>query len=361
MPIGEQPKKSKKSTILRYTYILLTVVVIVLIGALDPNFAGLVDSFEDFSPIWLTISFLGIIAYWATDAWLLKDISSYLYKGKFSFWSALKVGMIGLYYGALTPSATGGQPMQVAYMRKNGIPVGLGTGIVCVKFVTYELAMCVLYILFMAMQGGYYFLYNSHVFWLTMLGFAINLAIVIFIIVIMINRNFIMRMGAKFINYFARVKIFKWRLVKDRDKTYSNFERTVKEFTDVIRYINKNKLRFTGSMLLSIVNMVVYFVMIYFVYRTMGLDEYSLIELLSLNTFMYMAVSLVPTPGSAGASEGAFYLLFTGIFPENSMFIGMLLWRFYVYYLILFVGSGIVIGDEVMTMRKKKKAAYLQS
>ena len=359
MPIGEAPKKTKKSTIFRYAYILLTVVVIILIGALDPNFAGLVNSFEDFSPLWLLISFMGIIGYWLTDAWLLKDIASYLYDGKFGFWSALKVGMIGLYYGALTPSATGGQPMQVVYMRRNGIHAGLGTGIVCVKFVTYELAMCIFYVFFMITQGGYYFNHNNKIFWLTMAGFAMNLAIVSFIVVIMINRNFIMRLGTKMINYFSRVKIFKWYIIKDKEKSLASYEKTVTEFTEVILYINKNKRRFIGSMFISLFNMLVYFAMIYFVYRTMGLNEHSFMELLALNTFMYMAVSLVPTPGSSGASEGAFYLLFSGIFPENSMFIGMLLWRFYVYYLILFVGSGIVIGDEVIVMRSKKQAAAM--
>lgn len=87
----------------------------------------------------------------------------------------------------------------------------------------------------------------------------------------------------------------------------------------------------------------------------MGLNEYSVIDILALNNFMYMAVSLVPTPGSAGASEGAFYLLFSGIFPQSIMFMSMLLWRFYVYYLILFVGSVLVVGDEVWTMRAKKR------
>ncbi len=359
MPFTEQPKKTKKSTIFRYAYIGLTVIVIVLIGVLDKNFAGLVEALKDFSLKWLLISTFGIVMYWITDAWLLKDITSYLYEGKFSFISALKVGLIGLYYGALTPSATGGQPMQVVYMRRNNIHTGIGTGIVCVKFVAYEISLCAIYIVFMAFQGSYYYNHNTEVFWLTMLGFAINLAIVIFVFVIMINRNFILKAGTKIINFFARVKIIKWRLIKDKEKTQASYEKTVGEFTDVIKYINKNKLRFIGSLLISTLNLLILFSLIYFVYRTMGLSGHSMIELISLNNFMYMAVSLVPTPGSAGASEGAFYLLFSGIFPQNLMFMGMLLWRFYVYYLILFVGSGIVIGDEVRMVHAKRKQSKI--
>lgn len=355
MHLNEQPKKTKKSTIFRYVYILFTVVVIVLIGIFDKNFAGLVNSFKDFSIKWLIISFIGIFLYWITDAWLLKDISSYLYDGKFGFWSALKVGLIGLYYGALTPSATGGQPMQVMYMRRDKINTGISTGIICVKFVAYELSLCAIYIAFMALKGAQYYKNNSEIFWLTVLGFLINLAIVTFIFIIMINRSFIMKMGTKIINHFSRKKFIKWTLVKDREKTLDNFEKTVNEFTNVIHYIKKNRLRFIGSFLISTFNLLILFVMIYFVYRTMGLNEYSVLDILAMNNFMYMAVSLIPTPGSAGASEGAFYLLFSGIFPQSIMFMSMLLWRFYVYYLILFVGSALVVGDEVCSIKSKKK------
>ena len=90
MHLDEQPKKTKKSTIFRYVYILFTVVVIVLIGILDKNFAGLVNSFSDFSVKWLIISFIGIFLYWITDAWLLKDISSYLYDENLAFYQRLK-------------------------------------------------------------------------------------------------------------------------------------------------------------------------------------------------------------------------------------------------------------------------------
>ena len=355
MAITEQRKKTKKTTIFRYIYILFTIVVIVLIGVLDKNFAGLVNALSGFSLKWLIISCIGILLYWITDAWLLKDITSYLYDGKFTFLSSLKVGLIGLYYGALTPSATGGQPMQVMYMKRDKVNTGIGTGIICVKFVAYELSLCAIYIVFMALKGSNYYTHNSQIFWLTILGFLINLAIVVFIFVIMISRSFIMKLGTKFINFFSRRKFIKWKIIKDKEKSLAGFEKTVNEFSDVIKYIKKHKLRFLGSFILSTVNLLILFIILYFVYRTMGLNQYSVLDIVALNNFMYMAVSLVPTPGSSGASEGAFYILFSGIFPESMMFMGMLLWRFYVYYLILFVGSIIVVGDEVITMRRNKK------
>ena len=39
--------------------------------------------------------------------------------------------------------------MQVMYMKRDGVPVGRGTCIVCIKFFLYELALCVFYVVAM--------------------------------------------------------------------------------------------------------------------------------------------------------------------------------------------------------------------
>ena len=40
---------------------------------------------------------------------------------------------IGFFYSAITPSASGGQPMQVLYMRRDGIPVAVSTVVLATR------------------------------------------------------------------------------------------------------------------------------------------------------------------------------------------------------------------------------------
>lgn len=98
--------------------------------------------------------------------------------------------------------------MQVMYMRRDKINTGISTGIICVKFVAYELSLCAIYIVFMILKGTEYYTNNSEVFWLTVLGFLINLAIVTFIFIIMINRAFIMKLWNQVHKLFFQEKIY---------------------------------------------------------------------------------------------------------------------------------------------------------
>ena len=45
----------------------------------------------------------------------------------FSFIEALKVAFVGVFFSAITPSSTGGQPMQLYLMSKKNISVGFGS------------------------------------------------------------------------------------------------------------------------------------------------------------------------------------------------------------------------------------------
>ena len=63
---------------------------------------------------------------------------------------------------------------------------------------------------------------------------------------------------------------------------------------------------------------------------------------------------MVPLPGAAGASEGGFLLFFSPFFGAATA-VAMLIWRFLTYYLMLIVGSLIVVFDEVISLKRSKR------
>lgn len=59
------------------------------------------------------------------------------YEVKLSF--ALYISLMGFYYSNITPGASGGQPMQIYYMNKKGVPIGIGTSGISMKFIANQL------------------------------------------------------------------------------------------------------------------------------------------------------------------------------------------------------------------------------
>ena len=341
--------KPKRKKLFRIVYILVTILASVLIGALDTNFKKMFEALGQINLLWIAAGFGCLLMFWLSDAVLLDQITAYTYK-KVPFWRSFKVGLIGLYYGALTPFATGGQPMQVIYMRKDKMPVGIATCIVTLKFMVYELSLCAFYLIAMLLRGGYFYQNYNEVFWFTTLGFAVNLFAVIFIGIVIINEKIAHKICSGVVRFLHRIKV-----VKDLDKTLHSLDETIEEFTQTSQYIAQNKGKVVVSFFISIINLSFLFAIPYFIYAAFGHVEKSLMDIMTLQSFLYLAVSFFPLPGAAGASEGGFYLFFSSLFTNVPVLLPMLIWRFISYYCVLITGSIYVVFIELHAMHKESR------
>ncbi len=342
----------KRSRLFSMVYMGLTVVVIILILIFGTDLDEIGDALKNFNIWWLFACIGALLLYWFTDGLLLYDITAYMYK-RMPLPRCVKVGVIGLYYCALTPSSTGGQPMQVIYMRRDNVPVGTATCIVGIKFVIYELSLCAIYVAGMILRGGYYLANNSEAFWLAALGFVINLAAVFFIILTIINKKLVLTIGNWLIRGFAKL-----RIVKKKEKTLEHFAEVIDEYHTAASYISRYKLRALGSFFISIINLAFVFLIPYLIYLSFGYTKYNMLDIFIMEAFLFLAVSFFPLPGAAGASEGGFMLFFGPFFGAGTA-VAMLIWRFLTYYTILITGSLMVVFDEVFSIRKKSKEPHI--
>jgi len=349
MSKGKKPKH-----LFNLIYIGVTIVAIALVISLTTDFTAMGKALENFSIWWLISCIAALVLYWLTDALLLHDITRYMY-GHRSYLASLKVGLIGLYYCALTPSSTGGQPMQVITMRRDGVPVGTATGIVGVKFVVYEMSLCALYITGMALRGSYYYVHSNEAFWLSILGFVFNLIAVACIVLTLVNEKLVLNLGRGILRFLARI-----RIIRRLDAKIELFEKTIADYHTAASYIAKHKRRVLGSFIISVFNLGFLLVIPYLIYLAFGFRENNAINIFVMETYLFLAVSFIPLPGAAGASEGGF-LLFFGKFFTAVTTVAMLIWRFLTYYMILIVGTLIVVLGEVLSMRRAAKKAQIQA
>jgi len=117
--MGEDMKKKKSLTLL---YIALNILIILLIGIFDPYISDIGQLLNRINYLWLLGGIGAMALYWVMDAWILQYAVAGIYRRE-SLAKAFKVALIGQYYNAVTPFASGGQPFQIYYMKKYGIPV----------------------------------------------------------------------------------------------------------------------------------------------------------------------------------------------------------------------------------------------
>ena len=102
----------------------------------------IVSSLKDASPVWTAAAFLCVAGYILFEAAALgtllrnSGISS-RYRDD-SFYSASDI-----YFSAITPSSSGGQPAAAYFMIRNGIPAGVATVTLIINVVMYTFATVV--------------------------------------------------------------------------------------------------------------------------------------------------------------------------------------------------------------------------
>ena len=79
---------------------------------------------------------------------------------------------------------------------------------------------------------------------------------------------------------------------------------------------------------------------------------------MTLQVYLYMAISPIPTPGNIGANELAFFTIFKRVFPQTLLGYAVFLYGGFMYYLILIL-SGIFTIYSHYRMDKKMECGKI--
>lgn len=336
---------------LNLLYILLTVAVLVVFGLLDENVDDIYKVVGSLNSMFILAAAGALLLQFIIDGMILKYIMSYLHKGM-GYFKALKLAIIGYYYSALTPFSSGGQPMQVYYMYKDDIPVGKSTCCFSVKFLSFQVSLCLYFVVSIVWKGTRFFSQNPGIITFTIIGFIANALITAAVLIVLIDKFPVKDWARRLIGFLHRIYI-----VKDAEKAVNTINKTIDDYLASAEFIRSEKRLLLGSMALELGQMFARFSITFFIYRSFDLSERSLMDVVAMQAFHYLAVCFVPIPGAAIASEGGFYLFFKMFFPDNIMFVAMLIWRLFTYYAHIIIGAFVVLGDTVHNMIKDRPAS----
>lgn len=337
-------------------YIFGTLALVLVLGGSDPQLNTLFSGTFPVNAAWLWGCAAAIVCFWLLQALAYAAISG-MVGAHASLWNHLRITLVGEYYSAITPFASGGQPMQIAYYKRYGIGAAKASSILAVRYIGYISAICVCYLLAVCVDGSRILHDFPLVFWLTALGFVINFASIVMVIVLLLRASLVQRVGRFTINLLTKLP----GLRTQQEKWQTAFQKGVTEFASAAEAIRRSPWRCLlafGLMLLSVFCM---FSLAYLVYRALGLTQSSYGVLFSMQLFLYLSVSFVPTPGASGATEGGFYLFFSMVFPKNVLYGAMLLWRLFTYYTNLLAGGLLVIIGELRVFRLRKQSGDAQT
>lgn len=251
-----------------------------------------------------------------------------------SIFSCLKYSFTGFFYSGITPSATGGQPMQLYHMKKDRHKVADSTVVLMSVATAYKLVLVLMGL-------------GISIFWwqglrsnlgeylpIYFLGLFLNAALVAILLAIMLNGP-----GMERFLVGAEKLLVKLHLIKPSEKRRESIHGMVEQYQGTVRFL-KGHMGVIGFLVgFTFIQRCSVFVLTYFVYRGMGLSGAAPLAIMALQAVVYIAVDMLPLPGSQGITELMYVAVFGRIFVGSSLTVSMCISRGLNFYMLLIVSA----------------------
>ncbi len=267
-------------------------------------------------------------------------------EGKDDKRGALEVALLGKYYDNVTPFGAGGQPFQIVYLKKRGVSPGTAGALPIVGFLTQQFAFVVIalvvFITNRSALGDNALIKGS-----AYVGMFTYMLVPVAIVLFAVAPNFF----KKIVGGGTRL-LGKLHLLKDAKKTETSVYSALDEYVVSLKSLNSRPHFFLKLLFISILYQLAIMSIPYFVLLAFG-GEADWWTVFSTVVYIYAAITIIPTPGNAGAAESYFYIAFSSL-EGGSPFWAMLVWRGFVYYSWLLCGIIVLMLQKVRFVKPKK-------
>jgi uncharacterized protein (TIRG00374 family) len=262
---------------------------------------------------------------------------------------ALFMTFVEQYYSLVTPFASGGQPAQILYMRgKYGISGTKGTTICIKKLLIYQVTVSIFATIMFLIGHNYIMSKSIGLVIVVIIGLLINVLLGVGIILMAYQVNLIKSILKKFL-----IIAHKFRILKKVSCESLNLH--IDEYVKDLEEIRSNRGLMLRLFLLTLGQLTLYFIVPIFVYYALGETTLKPLVIIPIQTVVYVVACIIPTPGSAGAAEGSYYLLFKSIVSHDILVYSMALWRIIVYYMNMIISGIVVLAEKIGSSFNKKE------
>ncbi len=323
----------------------------------DQDIEAILKLLVDISPFFLITCFILVIVYVCSESVIIKYLLHTVHI-KVPLFNCIRYSFVGFFYSCITPSATGGQPMQIYYMKKQKIDIPTATIILMLVTIEYKFVLVFVGMALVIFGQGLLHTLTGEVQFYLYLGIGLNVFCVSFMSLLVFMPH-----TAKFLITKGFSLLKKLHLMKEKNNRAERLENSMEVYKGASVYLKNNKMAIFNTTLISFVQRFFLFFITYVVYRSFGLNTENAVTITLLQSIISISVDMLPLPGGMGISERLYLLIFSPIFGGiTAATASMLVSRGFSYYVLIII-SGIVsfithltvTGDANQRKGEKKK------
>lgn len=341
-------KSRIKRNLISFAFLILLLILTLWMILKDNDIVEIWNSVLTLEPVWSAFAVFAALFFVSAEGFMIWYILRSLKCG-ISLPNCIGYSFVGFFFSGITPSASGGQPMQLYYMSKDKIKIADSTVTLTIVATFYKFILVLIGIVVAIFWGNLLTKYLSGYIYLFYFGLILNSVVVAVLIMLMAKPNVIKKILLKCERLIVRMRILKPSINRSRKLANIAYEynRAVKKFV-------KNPKPIIVTTIVTILQRCSIFFITYFIYRGMGLNAENIVVITVLQASVYVAVDLLPLPGAQGISELMYQTVFGTIFTGAYLPASVLITRGVSFYLPLIVGIAVTVVFWLKKSRTKK-------
>lgn len=265
-----------------------------------------------------------------------------------SLFRCIQYSFLGFFYSGITPSATGGQPVQLYYMNKDGNKGADSTVVLMTVAVLYKLVLVWIGCGLLIFCGSPLHLALENYFPLYLVGLLLNIVVIAVVLAAMLFPRWMVRAASWFEKKMICIGFWKeseTRMEKVREFT-GNYKRAVD-------WLKGQPGKLLVLIAVTFLQRCSVFLLTYMVYRGFGESGTSVWEVMILQASVYIAVDMLPLPGAQGITEFMYRSVFASVFSQSYLIPSMLVSRGLNFYFLLVVSLLVVVWNKAAAVQNR--------
>lgn len=275
--------------------------------------------------------------------YLLKTLGT-----KIQFSHCCLYSFIGFFYSCITPSASGGQPMQVVAMRKDRIPVAVSAVVLAIITITYKAVLVLIGLVVLVLRPASIMGYLDGVEWIVYLGLILNVVCIALLYMVVFHAGVIRSIATWSLNLIDRI-----HPLHNREKWEQKLEDLISQYNGTADFFRNNQRIILNVFGITFIQRCLLFFVAGLTYLAFHLAGESLFVITTLQGMISVAVDMLPLPGGMGISENLFLTIFEPIFGKSLVLPGMLVSRGISYYTQLIISAIMTVAASFILKRKE--------
>lgn len=248
----------------------------------------------------------------------------------------ISYSFIGFFFSGITPSATGGQPMQLYFMKRDGNSLASSSVVLMTVAIIYKFVLVLIGTGILLLWGRPLKTYLRAYYGLYFLGLFLNTALVVILLMVMFSQRTIRTCFDQIEKILVRFRLWK-RTEARREKV----EQFLSGYQGTVRFLQSHKRLIGITVAGTFLQRFSVFVLTYAVYRGLGLSGTAMTDVVLVQAAVCIAVDMLPVPGAQGITEAMYRSVFRSIFAGRYLVVSVCITRGVSFYLMMLAGFAV--------------------